>query len=70
MQRQSSSQRNQRVESKQEPSFSLPYLEMYGMRMIGYACRGGESRRERDNTDKFSHRVQHRHSDTNAANSC
>lgn len=38
MQRQSSNQRNQRVESKQDPSFSLPYLEMYGMRMIGYAC--------------------------------
>lgn len=37
------------------PSFSLPYLEIYGMRMIGYACRGGESRRERDNTDRFSH---------------
>lgn len=49
MQRQSSSQRKERVESEQEPSFSLPYLEAYGMRMIGYACRErGESRRGRE----------------------
>lgn len=27
----------------------LPYLEMHGVRMIDYACNGGESRGGRDN---------------------
>lgn len=46
MQWKNSSQSNERAESKQEPSFSLPYLEMYGLRMIDYACRERESRKE------------------------
>lgn len=40
------------------PILFLPYLEMHGVRMIDYACNGGESRGGRDNMNKFSRHIQ------------
>lgn len=37
---------------------------MHGVRMIDYACNGGESRGERDNdTQKFNLHIQKRHTE-------
>ncbi len=41
------------------PSLFLPYLEMHGVRMIDYACNGGESLGGRDNNmHKFNRHIQ------------
>lgn len=45
------------------PILFLPYLEMHGVRMIDYACNGGESRGGRDNMNKFSRHIQKWHSE-------